>query len=393
MKILLIAPQPFFINRGTPLAVRNLCRVLGGNGHKIDLLTSHLGEDIPLPNTTIIRTLRLPFDSIRAGFSWKKPILDLALGLKMLRLLGSNDYDIIHCVEESAYIAWLLQGLIRRPYICDVDSSIPRQLREKGGIGSILAPVAAFFEKRALRNSICAITVCRALSDVVVQSAPETRVFQLEDPPIIDEKLYRAAEIWALRESLDAGDKQIVLYMGNLESYQGVELLMRAFAIAGGDGNRRMLLIIGGSGEDIESKRRLAEQLSIADRVHFTGMLPPEQTTIYLQAADVLVSPRIKGENTPMKIYTYMASGTAILATDLFTHTQVLDRDSALLAPPDEKAMAKGLEKLLGDDRLRERLAAAALAAVNEKYSFRAYTERLNRIYSWVESRLRINTA
>jgi glycosyltransferase involved in cell wall biosynthesis len=392
MKILLIAPQPFFINRGTPLAVRNLCRVLGECGHQIDLLTSHIGEEIQLHNITIIRTCRLPFGSISAGFSWKKPLLDIAIAWKMFNLVRKNSYDVIHCVEESAYIASLLKWTFGAPYICDVDSSIPCQLKEKGGLTSLLAPIAGIFEKRALRKSLCAVTVCRALTNIVTKSAPETKVFQLEDPPISDDRRYSESELNSLREKLGAETKKIVLYMGNFESYQGVDLLMHAFARVSESFNNAILLLIGGSPADVREKQLLAQKLSIRDQVHFTGLLPPDETTIYLQAADVLVSPRTKGENTPMKIYTYMAAGSAILATDMFTHTQVLDHESALLTQPDQEAMAKGLEKLLNDDRLINRLAKRALEIVNEKYSFPAYTQKVKKIYLWVENQLRKNT-
>ena len=324
MKILMVAPQPFFINRGTPLAVKNLCVVLGGSGHSIDLLTSHIGGGIPLPGTRIIRVGGLPFSRMGAGFSWKKPLLDVAIALKMFVLVRSNNYDVVHCIEESAYIASIFRHWLGCPFVYDVDSSIPAQLSEKGGISAALAPLARGFETFALNKCLCAVTVCSALTEIVKRHAPGAPVFQIEDPPMIDEQRYTELEIAGLKRELQAADRKIVLYIGNFESYQGVELLMKSFAAGGEKIFPAILVIIGGSAEDVESKRRLAKRLGIADRVKFTGLLPPEQTGIYLEAADVLVSPRLKGDNTPMKIYTYMASGTAILATDLFTHTQVL---------------------------------------------------------------------
>ena len=57
-----------------------------------------------------------------------------------------------------------------------------------------------------------------------------------------------------------------------------------------------------------------------------------------LGEADVLVSPRLKGLNTPMKIYSYLDSGTAVLATRLRTHTQVLDDRTAYLVDPVSEA-------------------------------------------------------
>ncbi len=388
MNILFIAPQPFFVNRGTPLAIRNMCRVLGKNGHSIDLLTSHIGGDVSLPNTRLVRIKKLPFSSMKAGFSGEKILLDVAIALKMLSLVRTQHYDVIHCVEEAAFIASTLKFWLGCPFVCDVDSSIPHQMREKGGFGSVLAPAAGVFEKNAIKNCICAVTVCPALTDHVRTLAPDTPVFQIEDPPMIDEHRFTEAELGAVRRKLDIEGRKIVLYMGNFEPYQGVELLMRSFAAAAAPVDEAILLIIGGSEKDVASKRRLAERLGIAGRTRFTGLLPPEETAIYLQAADVLVSPRLKGENTPMKIYTYMASGTAILATDLYTHTQVLDSESAYLASPKESAIGKGLEKLIENDTLRNRLAEKAQQLVREKYSFAAYSKKVKDLYIWIAERL-----
>jgi len=389
MRILFVAPQPFFVNRGTPLAIRNMCGILGWEGHTIDLLTSHIGQDISLPNTRLVRIKKLPFSSMGAGFSGRKLLVDGAVALKMLSLVRTQRYDVVHCVEEAAFLASMLGRRLGCPFVYDVDSSIPRQLREKGGFGGALAPMAEVFEKKALKNCICAVTVCSALTDYVHSLAPDTPVFQIEDPPVIEGYRFTRDEVAALKQKLKAEDRRIVLYMGNFEPYQGVELLMRSFAIARGAMRKAMLVIIGGGKKDVGSKRRLAQRLGITDRIRFTGLLPAEETAIYLEAADVLVSPRLKGENTPMKIYTYMASGTAILATNLPTHTQVLDPESAYLAPAEKHGMAKGLEKLIEDDTLRNQLGTKAQQLAQEQYSFASYTKKVMDLYKWLSEHLK----
>ena len=61
---------------------------------------------------------------------------------------------------------------------------------------------------------------------------------------------------------------------------------------------------------------------------------PAEEIPAFLDAADVLVSPRSLGTNTPLKIYQYLRSGRPIVATRLLTHTQVLDDEVAILTEP-----------------------------------------------------------
>ena len=75
MKILLIAPQPFYQERGTPIAVRLLIETLCAAGHEVHLLTYHEGEDVAVPGLTIFRAARPPgIGNIPIGFSWKKVV-------------------------------------------------------------------------------------------------------------------------------------------------------------------------------------------------------------------------------------------------------------------------------------------------------------------------------
>ena len=89
MKLLLIAPQPFFTIRGTPIAVRELISAITKLGHSVDLLTFHLGEDIQIPNLTIYRNKLFSklIKSIPPGFSVKKFILDLVILPKALFMI------------------------------------------------------------------------------------------------------------------------------------------------------------------------------------------------------------------------------------------------------------------------------------------------------------------
>jgi glycosyltransferase involved in cell wall biosynthesis len=104
--------------------------------------------------------------------------------------------------------------------------------------------------------------------------------------------------------------------------------------------------------------------------------------------ADVLVSPRCQGDNTPMKIYSYLDSDKAVLATDLPTHTQVLDKQVAAVAPPEIAPFSAAMTDLARDCDRRAHLAARAKRLVQERYSFDAFKRRVNEIYDEVETLL-----
>jgi glycosyltransferase involved in cell wall biosynthesis len=105
-----------------------------------------------------------------------------------------------------------------------------------------------------------------------------------------------------------------------------------------------------------------------------------------LRQADVLVSPRLKGLNTPMKIYSYLDSGTAVLATRLRTHTQVLEDRNAYLVDPEPEALGRGLAELLSDQALRQRLGTQAKQYVQEEFTPEAARRKLGTFYSEMEA-------
>jgi glycosyltransferase involved in cell wall biosynthesis len=95
----------------------------------------------------------------------------------------------------------------------------------------------------------------------------------------------------------------------------------------------------------------------------------------------VLVSPRASGQNTPMKLYSYLGAGKPVLATRIRSHTQVLSDDDALLVEPEPAAMARGLEMLLESPALRERLGAAARRLAATRYSVAQFRSSVANAY------------
>ena len=150
--------------------------------------------------------------------------------------------------------------------------------------------------------------------------APNT-VFLLNDVPVLSGVVGPTAE--RLRDWVAPG-RCIALYVGNLSRYRGIELLVEAAAELPADAPVD-ILAVGGPAEAVTRFRALAAARSVASRVTFLGPRPLADLPALLQQADILLSPRTEGDNTPMKIYSYMNAERAILATDLRTHTQVLD--------------------------------------------------------------------
>src|SRR5262245_38156407 len=118
MRVLLIAPQPFYEERGTPIAVKLLAETLCELGHEVDLLVYHAGADVAIPGLRVHRAGRPPgVDRVPIGVSWQKLLCDVALVASMIVLLARNRYDVIHAVEEAIFPAALLNAFSSRKLV------------------------------------------------------------------------------------------------------------------------------------------------------------------------------------------------------------------------------------------------------------------------------------
>jgi glycosyltransferase involved in cell wall biosynthesis len=378
MRILLLAPQPFFEVRGTPLAVLALVRALTGLGHQVDLLSFPQGEAVNVPGLRHLRSLKLPVGRVKAGPSLAKLVLDVPFALEAFARMAFGRYDVVHAVEEAAHLAAPVARLLRLPLVVDVDSSIPDQLRESGFArrGPLLWAAEAL-ERHALHQAAAVITVCTSLTQGVWLRAPEARVFQIEDPPLGGPDLPEESAVARLRQELRLGAPPVVLYSGNFEPYQGVELLVDAAAQV----PEAQFVFMGGEPAQIEALRARAQSAGAGARCVFSGKRSPLELPSFLAIADVLVSPRCQGLNTPFKVYTYLASGKPLVATRIPTHTQLLDDTLGFLVEPSPAGLAAGIREALQRPEEARARAARGRALVESEYSLERFTQKVARAY------------
>ena len=383
MRILFLAPQPFFEVRGTPLAVLHMTRALASLGHSVDLLTFPQGAPIPVEGVRHLRTLRLPVGRVKAGPSLAKMAFDVPFLAEAVWRLALGRYDVVHAVEESAHLIAPFARWLDVPLVVDVDSSIPDQLRYSGfaARGPILW-LAETLERHALRHAAAAVTVCASLTEGVKSRAPHLPVFQVEDPPLVDPKAPPSPEaVSALRRELSLGPWPIVLYSGNFEPYQGVERLLDALALV----PHVQLILMGGSDDDVARMKSEARARGVGERSVFPGQRPPSELPVFLTLADALVSPRAKGKNTPFKIFTYLASGRPLVATRIPTHTQLLDDTTALLVEPTAEGLASGIRAVLDHADEATARARRGQELIEREYSVERYREKIALAYATVE--------
>jgi glycosyltransferase involved in cell wall biosynthesis len=184
----------------------------------------------------------------------------------------------------------------------------------------------------------------------------------------------------------------VILYVGNLEYYQGIDLLLESFTLVKDHSTRPHLVIVGGTAASIREYQAKAARLGCDEQTSFLGPRPVSELDQYLASADILASPRIKGNNTPMKIYSYLHSGRALIATALPTHQQVLDNEIALLAPASKEGFAQGIQSLLDNADLRLQLGTQARERAQRLYTIEAFESQLFSLYDAVAERVSVTT-
>lgn len=388
LRILMIAPQPWFQPRGTPFSVLHRIKALSLLGHKIDLVTYHIGQDVPIDNLTIHRAKKVPFiNNIKIGPSAPKIFLDIALYQKAVEMLEENTYDYLHTHEEAAFFGIPLAKKYGLPHLYDMHSSLPQQLGNfKFSKSKALIGLFEKLERNTIEKSAGVITICPELQDYVGKHFPKQTSILIEnvaDNSVVFPPSESKEEF--LKKQYNLNGEKIVLYYGTFEPYQGIDMFIESAAhLTKKRPNDVHFLMVGGNERQVETYKSQAEKLGIGHKFTFTGFVQPDAIPSFISMSDVLVSPRLKGTNSPLKIYSYLRSGKPIVATRHITHTQILSDSVSILADPNPEAFADGILSILDDRHKQQRLVEAAKQLAEQHYSYDDYLQKT----SWIVERV-----
>jgi glycosyltransferase involved in cell wall biosynthesis len=389
MKALVIAPQPFFTPRGTPFSVYYRTMVTAEQGVNIDLLTYGEGQDVNIPGVRIIRGPRFAFlGHVKTGPSILKLFLDMFLVFKTIGLLIVNRYDFVHAHEEAVFFCRFLQPVFRFKLVYDMHSSLPQQLTNFNFTSSsLLINLFKKLEDSCLHKSDAVITICPALAEYVDGLISDKDKHQLIENSIFDPVKLAGQSSPTEKEKpvsydieLPDSDSPLIVYAGTLEHYQGIDIMLEGFAAAQKKNNKLRMIIAGGSIEQVEKYRAHAKSLGIENSCKLIGRVPQQQAKWLMDKATVLASPRTEGDNTPLKVYELLASGKPMFATNIYSHTQVLNDDVAFLVEPTAEGMASGILESTKDDDEVNRRVRNAQKLYDEKYSRKVYVAKIRKL-------------
>lgn len=393
-RVLFLASQPFFEWRGSPIRLGFDTLALARNGWDVDFLTLPVGERRAIEGVRIVRAPNLiRARKVSIGPSLTKLFFDGVFLPQALGMALRRRHAVIHGVEDAGLIALLVARLTGAKAVFEKHSD-PGSYCSKGLLQGVMRAYAAV-ERFVMRHADAVIGTGPGLVRQVREFGRGTPGFLVPDIPssLVDPS---PADTAAARERMEAGlsavgdgaaerpaaPRILATYVGSFASYQGIDLLFEAVPMALTSAPALRFVIIGGTPAEIETRRAALAARGLDARVLFLGKIPPDVLPGYLAASDLLLSPRIAGVNTPLKLLDYLKAGRAIVATDHEANRLILDETTALLTPLSPEGFAAGIASLANHPERREALVRKGGELLRTTYNFETFRRGLADCYA-----------
>jgi glycosyltransferase involved in cell wall biosynthesis len=352
-----------FLDRGGPaMKVRAMARGLVLRGHHVTVLTTDLGlqergEGLLLScspwgwrsTTDDVETLYLQPRNIYRALTWNPAVHRFSRE-------QVSSFDLVHIYG--------LYDLLAPPV-----ASACRRL----GIPYVVEPIGMF---RPIVRSIALKRVYqRLIGDTLIQGAQQIVATSVQEQNELIGGGVAADKIIIRRNGIEWPEQlpapgsfrrqwhisegaQIVLYLGRLVSKKSPDLLLEAFAAYRQRSARSAVLVLAGPHEGDGYRQQLearARQLGLGDHVLFTGPLYDDAKWAAYRDASLFVLPS-QNENFGNTAAEAVACGTPVLLTDRCGVAAIVDGRAGLVVPHDRGALSAGLEQMLNDSALWQRL-------------------------------------
>lgn len=380
MKILFIASQPYFEWRGSPIRVGFDVMALAELGHEVDLFVLPMGEAREIPGVRIFRAPALPWvRQIPIGPSFSKLVFDFVMLVQGLWMARRNRYDVVHAVEDAGMVAIVI-GAVTGARVVFEKHSDPSSYR-KSVLRNLIMWAYGKVERFMIRHADASIGTGPGLLAQIELACSGKPAYSIADvaSSLVEAEPGRTAEVAVqLRAS---PDEVLATFVGSFAIYQGIDLLFAAIPHVVRQAPNVRFVIIGGTPGEIAKRGEELALVGVGGNVTFVGRVSPDCLPDYLAASDILLSPRLGGLNTPLKLLDYMKAGRAIVATNNAANRQILDEHTALLVEPEPESFAAGIVSLARDSALRGRLGENGRIRFDERHNYTRFRQGLDDCY------------
>ncbi|MCC7047355.1 MAG: glycosyltransferase family 4 protein [Alphaproteobacteria bacterium] len=297
------------------------------------------------------------------------------------RIFLTKGFDAIQACNppDSIWIvAWPFRVLFGRKFVFDHHDPFAELFAFKFPHRTLLHRLTLMFERRSIRDADLVITTSEALRHIAIDRAgkPAGQVHLVRSCPDASAMTRRAADP-ALRNGAD----KVVVYIGIMGAQDGVDILLRAAAVAikqRGRGDLRFLLV--GDGPEYAHLQALSRELGIAERVNFTGFLRGEALLSAMSSADIGACPdpwnNFNDKLTMNKVLEYMAMELPCVMFDL-TEGRAIAGEAAVYAgrSNDPAVFADAMLALLDDPERCRRMGSAGRARVQTLFDWKDHRQ------------------
>ena len=380
-RVLVIAPTPFFGDRGCHVRIYEEVRALTARGIESLVVTYSSGRE--LPNVQTARARVIPgLAAAPLGFSAGRPVLDLAVLFAANRAAARFRPDLLHVhLHEGIAIGVALQVWHRLPLVADLQGSLTSEMVDQGALvnNSVAAGVLRRIERWLVRRPVRLLTSSRqGVSLLMAQGVEERRVASLPDG--VDVAAFRPQPPdAALVEQLGLSRKRVVVFLGVLTDYQGVDLLLDVGEQLSRSDPDAHLLVLGYPNE--ERYRAKAKARGLDSMMTFPGRVPYAEAARWLCLGEVAVSPKRSLTEANGKLLNYMGCGLPVVASDTPVNRELLGEDGLFAPVGDAETFAKQIGELLADPARAGQVGAALRRRAETTFAWPALAARLESVY------------
>jgi glycosyltransferase involved in cell wall biosynthesis len=386
-RVAIVAACPFPTLQGSQLLVRRLAGGLLARGHEVVVVAYAEGLEDALSGIPVQRILRIPgCRALRSGPRPAKLLLDVALFATLLKVLRRDGIELVHAHNyEAALIGLVASRLIGVPLIYHSHNALVEELPTyfRGRTVRRLArAVGALVDRVVPRRADHCIAICHELVDFLRARGVDERAIRVIAPGGSPEEFptRTAAEVAAIRARFGFGERPILLYTGNLDGYQNLELLLASIERVRARVPAALLVLA------THARPRELPAMLRDPRRGVRLIQADDFATIrdILQVADVALCPRHEWSGFPMKLLNYMAAGKPVVVSAGSAKAIRHGVNGWVVADRSPRAYARAIVDLLATPGLRAALGAAARRTVEDEYGWERILDQVETTYEYV---------